>query len=157
MINILIKWYFYLKDIYLIYLLNFVCTYVCAHACRCPHSLEEGIRSPGVGEISSCESPVVGAGNQTWVVHKSSKWSELLGHLSSPLGFKIIGYVEHISLHLCLILIIRMPSLRGVWSFARALHWAIFLLSWLMCTILGGTSTNVCSPQRWLGTNNRPK
>lgn len=53
---------------------------MCVH---CWRRLEDGVRYPEVGVRVSCEAPVLGAGNWTQVLWKSSECSSLLSCLSS--------------------------------------------------------------------------
>lgn len=46
---------------------------------------EEVVRHPAARVTGNLEMPKVGSGNRTSILAKSSKPSELLGHLSSPL------------------------------------------------------------------------
>jgi hypothetical protein len=47
---------------------------------------EEGVGSPRARVTDSCKLLSVGAGNQTWVIWKSNKYSLLLSHLSLALS-----------------------------------------------------------------------
>ena len=60
------------KDLFL-----FVCMYVCVCVCGCFVFIrpEEGIRCPEVVVTGSFEPPDMGAGNQTWNLYKSRKYS----------------------------------------------------------------------------------
>jgi len=62
-----------------------VCTCV-SWVCACPKMYEEVVTlASGLQTVVSCG---VGAGNWTWVSWKSSEYSQLVSHLSSP-GFRI--------------------------------------------------------------------
>jgi hypothetical protein len=66
---------------------------VCVCVCVCVRERErereregerERERDHEAGIIDSCELPNMGGGNQTWILCKSSKHSELLSCLSKP-------------------------------------------------------------------------
>ena len=40
--------------------------------CSWPQMPEEGVELPRAGVTGGCELPTVGAGNRTWILHKSS-------------------------------------------------------------------------------------
>ena len=54
---------------------------------------EEGVVSPGAGDLGGCEQPSVGSGNQTQVLGRDSKCSSLLRHLSGA------QWVSHLSVY----------------------------------------------------------
>ena len=57
---------------------------LCAsHVWQSPQRPVEAVRSPGTGVAGHCEPPDVGAGNQTQVFWKNSKYSQLLSYLFS--------------------------------------------------------------------------
>lgn len=64
----------YLK-ISLLFLVMFLCVYVCVHEFRYPERPEESIRSPGALVTGGRESPSMGAGNLTQILYKNRKHS----------------------------------------------------------------------------------
>lgn len=48
-----------------------------------------GIGSPGAGVRDTCKLPVIGAGNQIWVLYKNSRGP--LGHLSNPTQISLLS------------------------------------------------------------------
>lgn len=56
--------------------------YVCLCECMlsvCPSRSKEGVRSTCGGVTGGCELPSRGAGNRTWILQKSSKYSLIAG------------------------------------------------------------------------------
>lgn len=73
------------KLVFVFFLIMCISVYLCLGVCSWMQVSAEarGVRFPGARVIGSCQLSVVTAGNQIWVLWKSSRHSELLNHFSS--------------------------------------------------------------------------
>lgn len=77
-------WYWNPLETYSVCLSVCLCTLQSVHMCticvQVPAEARKGYQIPKTGVTSSCELPHVCAENQTWILHKSGKCSQLLSH-----------------------------------------------------------------------------
>lgn len=74
------------KLVFVFFLIMCISVYLCLGVCSWMQVFAEarGVRFPGARVIGSCQLSVVTAGNQIWVLWKSSTDSQPLSHPSSP-------------------------------------------------------------------------
>lgn len=80
-----------------------VCVWAMCMSVQIPCKPGEGVGSPGSGVTDSSELPVVGAGNWTWILLKSSKCSRPPWHFSSPMlqfFWNVLSYLDTVVLEM---------------------------------------------------------